>query len=138
MKTVEVKRDPHALYCDDESMTHQSFRDECDISNIMRKYQKTGLVSHMTKAIAQYGDFSDVPDYQAALNIVIEAEDAFLDLPAEVRLKFGNDPGQFLEFCSNPDNRDEMVEMGMIIPPKEDSSSIIQSEPKANATPGST
>lgn len=117
-------RNPHALYCDDISLTHQSFKDECDISNIMNRYQKTGLVAHMTKANALYGDFSDVPDYQAALNIVIEAEEAFMELPAQVRLKFDNDPGKFLEFVHNPDNRAEMVEMGMIIPPKEDAVNI--------------
>ena len=37
----------------------------------------------------------------------------FLDLPAKVRDRFKNDPGQFLEFATDPSNVDELVKMGL-------------------------
>jgi len=115
MSKIE-QRNPHALYCDDPSLTHQCFKDECDISNIMKRYTQTGLFEHMSSVRAQYGDFSNIPDYQSALNVVIEANEAFNSLDAKVRARFDNDPGQFLSFCENPENRNEMISLGLIEP----------------------
>lgn len=102
------------LICEDPSLTHQSFAKDCDIRNIMKQYKRTGLVSHMTTASALYGDFTNVPDYRESLDVVINAQAAFMELPAEVRSRFSNDPAQFLDFVHNPDNRDEMIKLGMI------------------------
>ena len=49
---------------------------------------------------------------------VIEAEKAFDALPSKVRSRFKNQPVEFLEFCSDEANRDEMAELGLIEPPK--------------------
>lgn len=38
-----------------------------------------------------------------------------MDLPAKVRSRFENDPQKFLEFCSDPKNRDEAVSLGLIM-----------------------
>lgn len=95
------------------SLTKQSFKDECDISNIMSKYQKTGLITHVKRHGGNYSDLSDVVDYHDAMNRIIKAQDAFNSLPSSIRAKFNNDPGQFVEFVSNPKNEKEMIELGL-------------------------
>jgi len=102
------------LICNDPSLTHQSFKAECDIRNIMKRYKKTGVLSHATSMIPQYFDASVVPDYQDALNLIIEAQASFDSLPSELRKRFGNDPAQFLSFTSDDSNFDEMVKLGLI------------------------
>lgn len=95
------------------SMAQQHFRDECDVNRILAKYQKTGLIEHVNKFGGEYADLSAVPDFQDALNSVIAAQDAFDSLPSKLRKEFGNDPAAFLDFVHNPDNKDEMVKMGL-------------------------
>jgi phage internal scaffolding protein len=95
------------------SRTQQSFRDECDINNILRKFNVTGeLPSGSVQP--QYGDFSGITDYQSALNAVMAAQDSFLALPAKVRAKFENDPALFVDWASDEANKDEMKALGLL------------------------
>lgn len=98
----------------DKTLAKQEFRDECNINNIMKRFQKTGILPDMIKENPVYGDFSEPLDYQEALNIVIAAEHQFMGLNAEIRERFGNDPKKFLEFCHNPENADEMEKLGLL------------------------
>ena len=98
------------------SMTHQSFKKECDINNIMAKYQKTGLVNHVSTHQGDYSDLTDVPTYHDAMNKIISANNAFSTLPSSIRKKFNNDPAEFLDFVSNPENETEMQSMGLLPP----------------------
>ena len=102
-----------------ESLTHQEFVKESNINSIMAKYKKTGQLP-MVQGRPMFGDFASLPEYQDALNLVLDAETAFADLPSEIRTRFGNDPAEFVEFCSNPDNLDEAVELGLAKAPKPD------------------
>jgi phage internal scaffolding protein len=95
------------------SRTKQSFRDECDINNILRQFNVTGQLP-VGSVQPQYGDFSGITDYQSALNAVMAAQDSFLQLPAKLRAKFDNDPALFVEFASDEANRDEMKAMGLL------------------------
>lgn len=96
-----------------DGMTEQHHKDACDVHCIISQYDKTGLITHVSGAKAMYGDFTQNNEYQEALNLVIKAQNAFDDLPAKVRQRFGNDPGEFLEFVSNPENQEEMVKLGL-------------------------
>lgn len=98
---------------DAEPMTEQCHRALCDVNTILKQYDKTGLITHVNTAKAQYGDFTQVNEYQESLNLVIRAQDAFDGLPSHIRKRFGNDPGTFLEFATDPSNGDAMVEMGL-------------------------
>ena len=60
-----------------DTMTKQSFKDECDINNILKKYETTGALPSLILENPQYGDYSNVPAYQDALNIVMKAEEQF-------------------------------------------------------------
>lgn len=99
-----------------ESLTKQAHKNECDINKIVANYDRTGLITHVKEASAQYGDFTEVNEYQESLNTVIHAQNAFDELPAHVRKKFQNDPGAFFEFATNPNNHDDMVELGLAEP----------------------
>lgn len=95
------------------TMTQQHMRDECDINKIMAKYEKTGLITHLAKYKGNYSDFTVLPDFQTAMNSIKNAEQMFLELPASVRERFHNDPGEFVEFATDECNLDEMREMGL-------------------------
>lgn len=99
---------------DEPSMAQQHFKDECDVNNILRKYESTGLVTHVANGTPSYGDFSSVLEFQEAQNILIEAQDAFDALPASLRKRFDNDPALMLEFIENPDNREEAEKLGLL------------------------
>lgn len=98
--------------------TQQQFKDQCDINHIMAKYKLTGQIQHIQKNTGYFLDHSEIPDYQTALNTVIQAQDSFMSLPSDLRKKFGNDPQQLLEFLSDSKNRDEAERLGLInLPP---------------------
>jgi len=99
-----------------DSRTKQSFKDECDINLIMRRYQQTGAISHLASQPPRFIDVAEGLDFQQALNQVIAAEQAFGALPAAVRDRFGNDPGQLIEFVSDSKNREEARRLGLLRP----------------------
>lgn len=96
-----------------ESLTQQHFADEADVRNIIKQYDKTGLIANVQKGVARYGDYSEVNEYREALDLVNEANATFAELPAELREMFQNDAGTFLEFATNPENENKMIELGL-------------------------
>lgn len=111
-------RVPHALYFDDPSMTVQSFKDETDINVIVARAVSGADISHVNSRVARYGDFSNIPDYQSALNLVNRAEGMFRELPAPVRERFSNDAVKMVNFLQDPANYDEAVKLGLVVPVK--------------------
>lgn len=97
------------------SLTKQSFKEECDINVILRRFEKTGQLPDLIKQNPTYGDFSDVASYHEALNIVHLASEQFDNLSSRVRERFGNDPAKFLEFANDPKNSEEMVKLGLAV-----------------------
>lgn len=92
--------------------TKQSMKAECDINNILAKYQKTGAVSHLAKHGGSYG-FAPALDFHSAVNLVQRAQGMFDDLPASLRRRFNNDPGEFLAFIQDPANTPEAIKLGL-------------------------
>jgi len=101
------------LVCPEPTMAQQQFREEADINTIMERFGRTGELVAPVR-LPQYGDFSGVTDYHSAMNAVIEAQASFDSLPANIRARFENDPGQFVEFCLDDKNRDEAVRLGLV------------------------
>lgn len=97
----------------EKTKTKQSFKDECDINTIMKKYQSTGQLPFLIQSQPQYGDFSDVASFQEAMHIVQHANEQFENLSAEIRNRFRNDPALFLQFCEDPQNGEELVRLGL-------------------------
>lgn len=100
-----------------DGRTKQAFHDECTISKIVERAEKTGDFSRlMDDGRALYGDFSNVPDYQEALNLVARAEEQFAGLSAQVRDRFNNEPAEFLAFMEDPKNASEAIRLGLAAP----------------------
>lgn len=110
----EVSHDT-GLLCLDPSKALQSQAEESDINNIVRRFGITGVLP--TVAVPPtYDDFSGVSDYHTALNLIRASAESFAKVPAEVRARFENDAGKFVDFCSDPANIDDMRKMGLAVP----------------------
>jgi phage internal scaffolding protein len=93
--------------------TTQSHKDECDIKNIIRRHDPESLILQARKDQLWYGDFTEVNEYQEAQNLIARGKESFEAVPAEIRERFNNDPGKYLEFVSNPENTEEMIKLGL-------------------------
>lgn len=115
------------------SMTQQHFKDETMIDNILQKYAETGFLTDpfSPKRPIQFGDFSDVTDFQSAQNAVARATEYFESLPSRVRLSFNNSPSEFLQALNDPEQRGKLEELGFVAPePSEEPQSAPATEVK--------
>ena len=117
------------------SMTKQSFQDESNVNNIMAKYLQTGLLDHVNQHQGNYGDFINAPDYHTAMNRITAADQAFQTIPSDIRKRFANSATEFLEFVQNPDNEEEMRELGLLPPAAPEELSDDQEPPAPEAAP---
>lgn len=99
------------------SLTKQWFADECDINQIVRRYEAAGgrvdQLGPDARGMA-FGDFSGVQDYLDCQNRLLAGQEAFQSLPAEVRDRFGNAPERLLDWLSEEKNHDEAVALGIL------------------------
>lgn len=103
-----------ALLCEDRSLTKQADAEACDINKIMARYEKQGILNHVSLNQGFYADVSNVPDYQGSLAVVESAETLFMSLPADLRARFENDPQKYFDFVSNPANKPELEKLGLL------------------------
>lgn len=115
---MDFASEASGLRCEDPSLALQSAVEESDINTIVRRFGLTGQLP-TDVAVPQFVDFEDVFDFQSAMNTVIAAEKAFMQLPADVRKRFNNDPQEIVAFVSDERNRDEAKKLGLLMPPPE-------------------
>lgn len=113
-RTAYEPHKPCFFHTEGESLTQQHFQEECDIINIIKRHDRNGIIEHVHRGKARYGDFSEVTDYREALDLVRTAQEEFNTIPSDIRKQFDNDPGKFYEFVNNPDNKNELKKMGFI------------------------
>jgi len=119
-----------------ESLTSQAHKDECDINRIMLKWAKTGTIEHRNTFQGEYGDFTGSPgDYHEAMTQVVEANEMFESLPSQIRRRFGNDPGAFLDFVQDENNHDQLIDMGLATKRPESAPDSLSERAKAKAPP---
>lgn len=111
----ESASDESGLRCEDVSLAKQSFAEEVDINTIVRRFGISGQLPENVAA-PTYSDFNDVFDFKSAMDAIAVANEAFDQMPANVRSRFQNDPQEFVEFCSKEENRAEAVKLGLIVP----------------------
>lgn len=116
------------------SRTLQYFKEECDTNLIMQKYQKLGIIEHVNKNQPQYGDFSQIPNYQEALHKISAAQESFMNLPSSIRARFKNDAGAFVAFSVDEANHSELVKMGLAHEKKSESKDSAPKEPSTAPT----
>lgn len=76
-------------------MTHQSFKDDCDINNLVENWLRTG-VAQFTSRTPQFADVSSVPDAHSARNLITLAQQEFALLSDDEKRHYGH-PMAFLE-----------------------------------------
>lgn len=113
---MDAASDESGLKCEDATLAKQSFKDEVDINTIVDRFG-IGVPMPEGVVVPGPGEFLEVTDLQSALNVVNQSREAFMQMPARLRARFGNDPGQFLEFFNDPGNRDEAVKLGLVVAP---------------------
>lgn len=101
--------------CGDDVMTQQHFAAECDINNIMKKFERDRLMDHVNSVEGQYGDYGEVGTFHEAMNTVREAQEMFETVPAALRARFGNDPGAFLDWTQTA-SEDDLRAEGLLPP----------------------
>ena len=95
------------------SRTRQSEAAETDINAIVRKYQTTGVITHVNKRAPFYGDDTQAVSLQQAFEVAMTAADAFESLPAAVRKASGNDPVEFLRMVQDEDQVELLRQAGL-------------------------
>lgn len=93
-------------------LVKRSMGDDTDINRIVNRWRQTGIMPSSGKQ-PLYGDFSDGQSFHSALNAVRDAEASFMQLPSKIRSYCGNDPGEYLDLCLNPERRKECEELGI-------------------------
>lgn len=96
------------------SKTDQSFKEDCDVNLILKRFMKTG--QQLPPITGIYADVSEVPNLDTALTQLNQAQNAFDSLPSDVRRRFGNSPVELVNFLKNPDHYDEGVKLGLLKP----------------------
>lgn len=125
---AKERSDACALECKDESLTVQSQKDDADINVLLKRFGITGVLPQNVRPPV-YADFDAIIDYKSAMDAISAARDSFMAMPADVRDRFKNDPQEFVEFCSNPANLEEMRKLGLAVPAPE------PAEPAPEPTP---
>lgn len=113
-----VDQRPHRPFakgtvCREESLTRQSEKDDADINTILRRYEATGVLPIDTRS-ALFLDVSQVGSFQDIRNHQILAQDAFMQLPAQVRREFGDDVNVFLDESVDPEKRAKFQALGLL------------------------
>lgn len=96
----------------DPGYTEQAHKDEVDIHNIMRKYEKTGVIKHNAAFEGQYMDMTGALDYTDAQNLIAEGKSMFETVPSGIRQDFDNDSSKFVDFMQDENNRSQIEAYG--------------------------
>jgi hypothetical protein len=111
--------DSHGLSNWPPSLTRQEFAEDSDINTIMRRFESNGgrFPGDVNPREPQYLDLTAMPsDLMGTMAMLSDAESAFMSLPAAVRREFDNDPLQFVDFASDPENVPQMRTWGLAPP----------------------
>lgn len=100
------------LACKGVSKTQQHQKDDADINVIVKRFGVTGLLPQVQK-LPTFQNFEGIFDFQSAQNAIVEANRSFMQVPAAIRARFNNSPQEFVAFCMNKDNIEELRQMGL-------------------------
>ncbi len=93
--------------------TEQFHKNECDVNQIISKYDRTGLISHISRFEGKFGDTTEA-DFKTAMDLVTRSQTMFMELPNHIRKRFKNSAKDLLKFMEDPDNRQEAITLGII------------------------
>lgn len=102
-------------YVPGKTMTEQSHARGVDVNTIVSRFKKTGDTGLLARTIGEYKDLESI-DLHEAMNQIRKANEIFMELPSEVRNRFENDPEKYFDFAIDPENHQEMRELGLLKP----------------------
>lgn len=99
------------------SRTRQEHRRTQDINLMVKKHKDLNAVEAIklyqrTDAVLQAGDFNMDNDYGAVVARKRVLDRAWLNIDAEIRKEFKNDPQAFINWVDDPKNQDEVIKRG--------------------------
>lgn len=112
----ESRVKPPRIFCevDDEgkpvTKTKLDQAEACDINNIMRQHGRRTVVAHLAQHQPYYGVDLAV-DYETAFNLVNQADEIFMTLPAKSRELFGNNPAHWLDAVAGEQDPEKLKEL---------------------------
>lgn len=117
-RTPVTPRHRVRLACDGPSRAKQSFKDECDVNQIVASFQKTGLITHVAKHAPRYGYASSL-QFRESIELIRQGREMFAELPSSTRKEFDNNVEDFLDWAQDPDNADRLDAIGKLATPSE-------------------
>lgn len=118
-KSNGTRSSDHMSFCSGPSLTRQEFADECDINQLMQRYDQVLADPLRSVREPRYYDFTSAPlTLMDAMAVMQRGEEAFMTLPALVRKEFDNNPAMFVDFASDAENLPQMRTWGLAPPEK--------------------
>jgi phage internal scaffolding protein len=115
-------RERVGIDCSAGGLTQQCFAEMSDLNVIMSRWLRQGGDSpHRMPDFSAYRDVSHGWDYSDVMNISLELQGDFMELPADLRARFFNDPVKLLDFIGDPANNAECVSLGLVEPSEQSS-----------------
>lgn len=101
-----------------ETMCKESEHELANVNSIMKK-AVNGVLPRINPKSPIFGDFTNVGTYQEVCNRINEIQDEFIrNVPADIRLRHGNDPGKFMDWIHDPENKEEAIKLGLLEDPE--------------------
>ncbi|AXL15177.1 internal scaffolding protein [Microviridae sp.] len=102
-----IKKRPFSIsFKGTTSLTKQSFREECDMNNIISKFHRTGeLPLNFSNVEAQYG-VAPTQDLKEALDTIQNLKNEFNDLSEKDKERFEGSYVKYAEFLDEFENFD--------------------------------
>ena len=121
------------LNCVGASKTRASQQKETEINGIIRKFDRTGTLTHVTRSIPRFDDVTQLSDYKSALDQVLKAQQMFGELPSDLRAEFGNDPAKLIEYLSDSKNLEDAAKKGLVEKADTNMDGVVDAAEKAKA-----
>lgn len=121
----------------DPVLVKQEFVKESDVNVIIASCLRRGVELPGADVRAVFADVSKVGDFAGLQGQLVEAQEAFASLDANLRARFGNSPAALLAFLADESNRPEAEKLGLLEPKKvEAPPAAVPPVVPAAATPG--
>lgn len=100
------------------TITQQHFAAECNINQIIARFNKTGVLGDGKPTPPSYADVSLFGDFRESQEKIQKGKAAFAAMPVEVRRLAGGDPSRLWDVLVNPENRQILENAGVLNPRK--------------------
>lgn len=102
----------------DELRTEQNHKGSVDINEIVSKAGGVDRIAATQNILAMSFDTNPYNNFEEMMILVAKGEESFMSLPAQVRDEFDNSPAKYMDFVTNPENKDALIERGWMNPPE--------------------